>query len=228
MNIHYLQHVAFEGIGSIEPWAERNGHPLSATRLYLHEELPPVEDIDLLIVMGGPMNIYEEKTYPWLVQEKRFLDKVIAGGKSIVGICLGAQLLADVLGARVFANAHKEIGWFPVEATATARSGNIFSGFPDSLEAFHWHGDTFDIPQGARHVARSAACENQAFIYDERIIGLQFHIETTLAGVELLIANCGDEIVPGPYVQEPQAMIADPNRFAAINATMHQLLDRIK
>ncbi|MFH0784199.1 MAG: type 1 glutamine amidotransferase [Pseudomonadota bacterium] len=228
MNIHYIQHVSFEGLGGIEPWAHRNGHLLTATRLYLHEEFPAIEAIDLLVVMGGPMNIYEERTYPWLVEEKRFLDKVIAGGKSILGICLGAQLLADVLGARVFANTHKEIGWFPVKTTEESRTSNIFSGFPESFEAFHWHGDTFDIPQGARHIAHSGGCENQAFIYDERIIGLQFHIETTLAGIQLLIANCGDEIVPGPYVQEPQAMIADPNRFDKINATLYNLLEKIK
>lgn len=227
MNIHVIQHVPFEGPGSIQTWADKNGHPLTATRPYLQEKFPPIEDIDLLVVMGGPMNIYEEDMYPWLVAEKRFLGKAIAGGRSILGICLGAQLLADVLGARVFANTHKEIGWFRVEKTADGGAGNIFSGFPKTFEAFHWHGDTFDMPRGAVHIARSCGCENQAFIYDERIIGLQFHIETTLAATELLLAHCGDEIVPGRYIQEPQAMVADPERFAAINALLYRLLDKI-
>ena len=224
MHIHYIQHVPFEGLGSIEPWAQQKSHSLTGTRPYLSEDFPPVEDIDLLVVMGGPMNIYEESLYPWLVAEKRFLDKAINKGRSVVGICLGAQLLAGVLGARVYANAHKEIGWFPVATTETARTSTLFSTFPQHFEAFHWHGDTFDIPKGAKHIARSAACENQAFVYDERIVGLQFHLETTPANVQLLIDNCADEIVPGPYIQDSRTMLASRDRFSLGNAGMHALL----
>lgn len=227
MNIHYIQHVAFEGLGSIELWAQNNGHSLTGTRPYLHEPLPPIDGIDLLIVLGGPMNIFEESKYPWLVEEKRFLNKAIDGGRSVLGICLGAQLLADALGARVFSNDHKEIGWFPIELTENARSSKVFSALPQSLDAFHWHGDTFDIPTGAKHVARSAGCENQAFIYDERIVGLQFHLETTMASAQQLISHCADEIIPGIYIQEPQTMLQDGKRFDTINASMHALLSRM-
>jgi GMP synthase-like glutamine amidotransferase len=227
MHIHYIQHVAFEGLGSIEPWAQQNAHFLTGTRPYLNEIFPPIEGIDLLIVMGGPMNIYEESQYPWLVAEKRFLDKAISKGRSVLGICLGAQLLASVLGARVYAGKNKEIGWFPVETTETASTSPLFSAFPHCLEAFHWHGDTFDIPQGAKHVARSAGCENQAFVYDERIVGLQFHLETTLASALQLIANCGGEIVPGHYIQDARIITGNSLRFDTINAVMHELLGRM-
>jgi GMP synthase-like glutamine amidotransferase len=127
MHIHYIEHVAFEGLGSIEGWVRQENHILTATRPYLNEAFPPMEAIDLLIVLGGPMNIYDENKYPWLGKEKRFLDQAIAKGRSVLGICLGAQLLANVLGAPVFANEHKEIGWFPVQTTAMAETSRIFA-----------------------------------------------------------------------------------------------------
>ncbi len=228
MHIHYIQHVPFEGLGSIASWIQQNFHSLTGTRPYLDEEFPPIEDIDLLVVMGGPMNIYEESQYPWLVAEKRFLDKAISKGRSVLGICLGAQLLASVLGARVYAGENNEIGWFPVETTESAHTSTLFNTFPHSLEAFHWHGDTFNIPQGAKHIARSAGCENQAFVYDEKIVGLQFHLETTIASAQQLINNCADDIVPGPYIQDARTMLANKSRFDVINATLQALLSKMR
>lgn len=227
MNIQYLQHVPFEGLGSIEDWVRRGEHALGATRLYRDERLPPVEGIEILVVMGGPMNIYAEASYPWLTEEKRFIERAIAAGCRVLGICLGAQLVADVLGARVYANADKEIGWFPIETTAAASTSGLFAEFPQQLEVFHWHGDTFDIPAGSVHIACSAGCANQAYVYDERVVGLQFHLETTPASVRQLIANCGDEMVGGRYVQACNEMLEDPHRFDTINRMMHELLDRI-
>lgn len=227
MHIHYLQHVAFEGLGSIEAWAGQKGHTLSATRLYQGDTLPAVEAADLLIIMGGPMNIYQEDTYPWLADEKRHIKKAISAGRRVLGICLGAQLIADVLGAKVYANRDKEIGWFPVETTEAASSSKLFSAFPRQLDVFHWHGDTFDIPAGAVHAARSAGCAHQAFVYDERVVGLQFHLETTPANAQQLIAHGGDELVAGRYIQSPQAMLADAGRFDTINQAMQGLLDRL-
>lgn len=227
MNIHYLQHVPFEGLGSIDDWVRREQHVLSATRLYRGERLPAVEDIGMLVVMGGPMNIYEEMKYPWLVEEKRFIERAITAGSRVLGVCLGAQLVADVLGAKVYANADKEIGWLPVETMEAASASSLFAPFPLQIEVFHWHGDTFDIPAGAVHVARSAGCANQAFVYDERVIGLQFHLETTLASAQQIIAHCAGEIVEARYVQTPQAMLADASRFDTVNSVMHGLLDRL-
>ena len=227
MYIHSIHHVAFEGLGSIEPWIRQHGHNLTSTHPYRGEALPPTLESDLLIVMGGPMNIYEEETFPWLKEEKRFIGRTIDQGGRVLGICLGAQLLANVLGARVYANKEKEIGWFPVKTTDAAATSTIFSDFPESTMAFHWHGDTFDIPRGAQHIARSTACENQAFIYDERIVGLQFHLETTPESTRQLIANCGDELVSGPYIQDAATMLADRDRFQMINRLMQDLLLRL-
>lgn len=227
MNIHYLQHVPFEGLGSIEQWVRRGGHNLGATRLYCDDPLPDIHAVDLLVVMGGPMNIYEETEYPWLANEKRFIERAITTGQRVLGICLGAQLVADVLGARVYANADKEIGWFPVEKTEVVSGDDLFETFPQQIDVFHWHGDTFDIPSGAVHAACSAGCANQAFIYDERVVGLQFHLETTLASAQQLIAHGARELVQGRYIQTPQEMLADDNRFTAINRVMNELLDRL-
>jgi len=227
MNIHYLQHVAFEGPGSIATWARRAGHRLTATRFCDGEPLPAVEEIDWVVVMGGPMSVHDEHAYPWLHQEKRFIDSAIGAAKVVLGICLGAQLIAEVLGARVYPNRVKEIGWFPVERMPQAAATRVGAVVPAHFDAFHWHGETFDVPADAVHLARSAACAHQAFVYRERVVALQFHLETTRAGVEQLSTHCAAEILPGPFVQPAAAMLADAGRFTAINQQMARLLDRL-
>ncbi|MBK9134578.1 MAG: type 1 glutamine amidotransferase [Betaproteobacteria bacterium] len=126
MRIHALQHVPFEPPGSIEAWARRAGHALAVTHLHRGDPLPVVNGGDLLVVLGGPMSVHDEARYPWLVDEKRFIERTIAAGRRVLGICLGAQLIAHVLGARVHASDEKEIGWFAVEATAAARNAAVF------------------------------------------------------------------------------------------------------
>jgi GMP synthase-like glutamine amidotransferase len=227
MNIHAIQHVPFEGLANIEKWVWHNGHALTVTRTYLDALFPSVDHFSLLIVMGGPMNIYEEEKYPWLAKEKRFVEQAINQGRMVLGICLGAQLVADVLGATVRANDQKEIGWFPVETTEQATNSELFADFPRQVEVFHWHGDTFSLPEGAIHVLQSEGCQQQGFVYREQVIGLQFHLEITPASVQQLITHCGREIVPGPYIDEPQAMLLNTNRFSSANAVLCQLLDRI-
>ncbi len=224
MHIHYLQHVPFEGLGSIETWAIEHNHSLSATRFYQNDRLPESKEFDWLIVMGGPMNIYEEEKYRWLKAEKAFIKEAITANKTVIGICLGAQLIADVLGAKVYRGEHKEIGWLPIELTAEASNYSVFADLPQKITVFHWHGDTFDLPPGATHLAKSEGCSNQAFIYNHRVLGLQFHLESTPETVEQIIINCRDEMVPGKYVQSPTEILANPDRFCQINAIMGQIL----
>ncbi|MBM9613877.1 type 1 glutamine amidotransferase [Desulfobulbus rhabdoformis] len=224
MRLHYLQHVPFEGLGSIEHWAVSSGGQISCTRLYAGDRLPALVDFDYLVVMGGPMNIYEEAKYPWLAREKEFLQEAVAADKPILGICLGAQLIADVLGAQVYKNTEKEIGWFPINIAQEAPE-EIRSLFPVDLRVMHWHGDTFNLPKGSVLLARSQACPHQGFIYKNRVIGLQFHLETTKESLQSLIDHCADEIIEAPFIQQPDEMQQDQSRFLAINSVMSGLLN---
>jgi GMP synthase-like glutamine amidotransferase len=228
MRIQVLQHVPFEGPAGIADWAASRGHPLTVARLYCGDPLPTLDTFDRLAVMGGPMGIYDEQDHPWLLPEKAFLAAAIQAGKTIVGVCLGAQLLADCLGARVIHNAHKEIGWLPIELTPEALADPVFGPLAPGLTVYHWHGDTFPLPPGTVHLARSAGCEHQAFLHQGRVLGLQFHIETTPESLAALVTYCADEIVPGPYVQDAATMLAaGPADYARINAALFGVLDRL-
>ena len=209
INIHYLQHVPFEGPAKIGEWALSNKHNLTSTKLYEDAILPPVKNIDWLVVMGGPMNIYEEEVYPWLAQEKKFISEVIEAGKTVLGVCLGAQLIADVLGAKVYRGQHKEIGWLPIELTHEAKASELFGSLPESFTVFHWHGDTFDLPAGAVQLAKSKGCEQQAFLYDGRVLGLQFHLESTVESIQKLVQHCKSDISEGQYVQKAETMLLE-------------------
>jgi GMP synthase-like glutamine amidotransferase len=227
VKIHYLQHVPFEGLASIESWAINQNHSLSATKFYSNETLPSVEDIDWLIVMGGPMNIYEDDKYPWLTEEKRFIEQAIKQDKTVVGICLGSQLIADVLGAKVYQGQHKEIGWFPIKMTDEAENSVVFNSLPQKLTVFHWHGDTFDLPECATRLAYSEGCQNQAFVCNEKILGLQFHLESTKDSVQQIIKNCTDELVEGKYIQKTEEMLLRNGNFDMINNAMSRILNNL-
>lgn len=228
LRIHWLQHVAFEGLGSIEPWAAAKGHELSVTRLYVADPLPVVSDFDWLIVMGGPMGVGDEAAFPWLANEKRLLREALAAGKTVLGICLGAQLLAGALGAAVRRNVHREIGWFSIRLARGQEAHPLVSGWPKEVEVFHWHGDTFEMPAGATLLAGSAACANQAFACGERVLGLQFHLETTPAAARALIENCPADLAPGPFIQDAGALLADDGRLERINALMRRTLEALE
>jgi GMP synthase-like glutamine amidotransferase len=224
MRTHYLQHVPFEGLGSIEPWLLEAGHEIGCTRLYDNPALPSPSDVDLLIVMGGPMSINDEADYPWLADEKRFIREVIDRGTPVLGICLGAQLIASALGAKVTANPMKEIGWYPIEGLSSQSDDSAFN-FPSSLPVFHWHGETFDLPPGAIHLARSEGCEHQAFLLGRKVMGLQFHLETTPDSARQIVHHCRDELNPSRFVQSEKEILSQaPESYAAINRVMGEIL----
>lgn len=228
MKVHYIQHVHFEGLSSIKSYMEENNHEFSCTRLYQGEALPPVNDFDWLIVMGGPMGIYDDENYPWLNAEKKFIKSVISSKKIVLGICLGAQLIADVLGAKVQTNKHREIGWFNISRLPGTDNTILSSVIPDNSIVFHWHGDTFDIPEGAISLAESEACKNQGFILNNRVLALQFHLETTMESATALIENCRDELDGSLYVQSEQKMLSDKQRFTDINQIMFSILGELE
>lgn len=207
MNLHFFQHVSFEGLGCIEEWILQNGHSLTATRFYGTHKIPSVNEIDGLIIMGGPMSVHDEKEYPWLKQEKEFIHQAVMTNKMVIGVCLGAQLIADVLGAKVYPNREKEIGWFPVRFTEHAKRIPPFRGLNPDLTVFHWHGDTFDLPTSGVHLASSEACINQAFLYKEKVLGLQFHLETTGGSLSQMIKHGNKELITGNYIQSEKDIL---------------------
>ncbi len=225
MRVHVLQHVPFEGLGSITAWLEQRGATTSWTRFYESQQLPDLSEVDFVIALGGPMSINDETELPWLVEEKRFIAEAIFSGKAVLGICLGAQLIANALGARVYPNSHKEIGWFDIARTSDRKE--CFQ-FPEATTVFHWHGETFDLPRGAIKLASSVACENQAFQIGANVIGLQFHLETTPESAALLFSHCGNEVVAAPYIQtEAEMRAASDASYARINSLMGEVLEYV-
>ncbi len=224
---HYLQHVPFENPAYIFNILDELNIPIKGTLLYIGNAFPQMDEFDLLIVMGGPMGVHDEKAHTYLKQEKIFIEAAINEGKKIVGICLGAQLIADVLGAKVYKNRHKEIGWFPVNKMAHIDDlDSVEKILPRSFYAFHWHGDTFDIPKGSIHLAESEACTNQAFIYDNRVLGMQFHLESTENSILNLYNNCKNEIDDSDYVQE-KTQILDTEKIPHSNKLMKMIMNEM-
>ncbi len=228
MLIRYLQHVPFERLGGIDVWAKANGHQTRAIKVYAGEPFHSAEEFDWLIVLGGPMNVYQEAAFPFLKGEKHFIERTLRAGKMVLGICLGSQLIADVLGAKVVRNEHEEIGWFPVELTAEAADAKIFSALPHAFTTFHWHGEMFEIPTGAQRMAHSAACQNQAFVYGENVCGVQFHPEVTKESLRLMLQYESEDLKTGEFIQTAEEMIGEATRFDGNAALLNCLLDSIE
>ena len=199
MRLHWLGHVPFEDAANIEVWAQQHSHIVTSTRLYADEPLPDVGEIDALAIMGGPMNIYQHRRFPWLVPEKQFIERALRAEIPIIGVCLGAQLIADVL--------------------------NLLEGFPDEFMAFHWHGDTFETPPSAVCLASSEACENQAFLFGRSVLGLQCHLEYSQESIEKMLIHCRDELVEAPFVQTAEEITANMPCIASAADRLFSLLD---
>jgi len=228
MNIHAFIHTPFEAPGYIEQWVKEKNHNFSTTRFYEQFTMPNINDVDWLIVMGGPMGVYDEDKYPWLKEEKSFIKQAVNSSKIILGICLGSQLIAEVLGAKVFPNKYKEIGWFNIRTTEAAIKNSIFNFFPDETIVFHWHGDTFNLPSGAVHLAESNVCKNQAFIYNEKVIGLQFHLEVTEKLLNEMLDGGNDELVKAECIQTEVEIRSGTRHCERTNAILYNLLDNLE
>lgn len=224
MRVQVLQHVPFEDIGSMRDWLQARGATVHYTRFFEADaHLPEVDSCDLIIAMGGPMSVNDEADWLWLIEEKAFLRQAIDAGVPVLGICLGAQLIASALGARVLPNAVAEIGWFPVWRAESIGEDSFV--FPERIELLNWHGETFELPEGARLLASSEACRYQAFQLGRRVIGLQCHPEMTPQIVADLLDECADELVPGPWVQTPAQLAGEAQRYQPGNMLMAQVLD---
>ncbi|ANX04104.1 type 1 glutamine amidotransferase [Immundisolibacter cernigliae] len=227
LRIHWLQHVAFEGLGYIEPWALRHRHALSCTRLHAGEALPTPDAFDWLIVMGGPMGVYEADRHPFIAAEIALIGAAIAAGKRVLGICLGAQLMAAALGARVYPSGQKEIGWFQIEPAPESTGSPFGDALTGPLTVFHWHGDTFDLPAGAVRLAHSRICTQQGFGYGARALALQFHPEMDPAGVAALANEFGPRLRPAASVHSADQMLAGQAHCAAARRLLDTWLDRL-
>lgn len=228
MKIHYLQHVPFETPEQIAVWANNKGYPLTGTHQYANDPLPSLSDIDMLVILGGPMGVYDEEQFPWLVEEKRFIQEAIHQQKLVLGICLGAQLIAEVIGGTVKRNPHKEIGWHPVKLTEEASRSSFFNGLPEQFVPFHWHGDTFELPVDAARIAFSDGCANQAFEYGGHVVGLQFHLESSNGSIRTLIEHCSNELDKSLYVQCPYEMVDQTGALVLSNEILFTLLNAME
>lgn len=193
MSIPVIRHVSFEGPGYLGQALRAAGLPFACFDLFDHVAPPDANAIDSLIVMGGPMSANDPLDY--LRVEMGLIEQALRRGIPVLGICLGAQLIAKVLGARVFRNRVSEIGWFPVHWTAAGIGDLLFHGLPQPADTFHWHGEMFDLPAGAELLAWSERCAHQAFRFGKNVYGLQFHPEVDPDMVQDWITqdeNCSD------------------------------------
>lgn len=226
-SVHCIQHVPYEGAGYIEKWAKDKGYAFSVSNIYEEGmQLPLVSDFEMLIVMGGPMGAYEEDVYPWLKREKKFVQEAIALGKIVVGICLGSQIIANVLGASVYPHKEKEIGWLPI-SFANKAAQSLFGGKDMSPIVFQWHGDTFDLPHGANLLASSEICANQAFLYKETVVGLQFHLEVTEKSCTDILDNSQENIIEGKSAQSREFIRANTHNIPECNRMITNLLNKL-
>ncbi len=212
-----LRHVAFEDLGLLSGILDDAGWSVSFCEAPL-EDLsdPSIEEADLLIVLGGPIGVYETDAYPFLSQEIALLERRLAKDRPTLGICLGSQLMAKALGSRVFPGPVKEIGWGQVELTAAGRDSSLRGLAGEGAAVLHWHGDTFDLPAGAVRLASNAAYDNQAFAYGQRGLALQFHLEADPRQLE--------EWYVGHAVELPPAGLS----VRALRAATASVADRLR
>ncbi len=226
LRIHCFQHVEFEDLACISAWISKNNYSVTYSKFYKEIKFPKLEDFDWLIVMGGPMSIHDEDEFSWLRDEKKAIKEAIENDKTVLGICLGAQLIANVLGAEVIRNKEKEIGWFDI---STCKGENVENLFPiKKFKVFHWHGETFQIPANAVHLVSSEACENQGFLFRNKVLGLQFHLEVTEQSIKAMVEHGINELVPAKYIQNKEEILNNNYHIETNNQLMFQILDKLR
>lgn len=222
MRIQILQHAEGEWIGSMHSWFANKGYDLTTCRLDKGEPLPTVDSFEWLLVMGGPMSVNEEEKYAWLAPEKALIRNAITAGKKVLGICLGGQLIAAAMGAPIRRNKALEIGWISVDKTHP-----VASWLHDTFQPLSWHGDTFEVPEGATSFAKSHITPHQGFCLGKKVWALQFHLEAESGTVESFLAVENEPLPDGPYVQSVDRMVDANPQIAVSEKTMKALLEVI-
>jgi GMP synthase (glutamine-hydrolysing) len=224
--IWVLQHHRVENLGRIANALEAAALAWQYVRSFEGQPIPKdMKGAGGLIVMGGPMGVYEQDRYPYLRDEMRLIENAIALGKPVLGVCLGSQLLAATLGAKVFKGSAKEIGWYPVTLDAAGLDDRLFRGAPASFTALHWHGDIFDLPAGAVALASSAQTAIQAYRHGTNAYGLLFHIEPTAAIVAGMVREFAAELEEA-QVDGSKIIAAADERIAALTDLAETIFHR--
>jgi len=226
MNIYCLVHLDFETLGNIRDWACEKEHSISVIMPSENQIYPDSNDIDLLIIMGGLMSVYQEDEYPWLRQEKEFVSSVLSCGKAVYGICFGAQMLSELLGGQVSRSQYREIGWHKVRSLGEFDKNDRLFNVQNDLTVFQWHGDTFTLPSECRRLFESDACHEQGFIYGNNVLALQFHPEVDESCVENLLENCSSDLAEkGKYVSSGDEIRGRDDLLEASANLMFSILD---
>jgi GMP synthase-like glutamine amidotransferase len=214
---------------NISLWAAEKGYRVNQTYVCNNEDLPPVDSFDWLMVMGGSQQAWDEGATPWLQEEKAFLSDTLAAGKIILGICFGAQLLAEALGGKLFPNPQKEIGWHEVSLTREGQESFLFQNIPSDFVTFHWHSDHFSLPRSCTRLAGSKATENQAFVDKDRpLVGLQFHPEYTRQMVTYYAREHSQEWTSDDYVSTNDEVLARTEEIPDTYWLMETLLNNME
>jgi GMP synthase (glutamine-hydrolysing) len=232
MNVHFIIHETYEGPGALLQWAENQNYIISSTKIYLEEALPLDNSaIDLLIVLGGPQcpaTTPEECHYFKAPEEISFILDCIQRGKAVLGVCLGAQLMGEALGAKFEQSPQKEIGYFPIKLTESGRENHNFSHFNALETVGHWHNDMPGLTSTSRVLATSAGCPRQIVEYSPLVYGFQCHLEFTAESVTELIAVSADEfedIGHHNYIQNPERLMA--NNSLSMNSLLFEFMDKL-
>jgi GMP synthase-like glutamine amidotransferase len=230
MRIQLLEHDPEDfSRTNITFWAAKKGYPVKQTYVCNNEELPPVDSFDWLMVMGGSPHAWDDQGNMWLRDEKAFLGDALTKGKIILGICFGAQLLAEALGGQIFPHRHKEIGWHDVTLDQVGQECFLFQNVPQSFVTFHWHSDHFSLPRNCSRLASSKASENQAFVFNGRpVVGLQFHPEYTRAMVALCAGELSQDWVPDVFVGDKDTVLAQTQEIPDTYWLMETLLNNME
>ncbi len=225
MRVHIIIHAPFEKPGVIGTWVIRNGHALSYTHTYRGEQLPEISEIDFLVIMGGPQSPLELDKYPYLRDEIALTKLAIDQKKSVLGICLGAQIIAESLDAKTERSPHKEVGVFPIHLTNEGINDPIFKNLPKSFNVMHWHNDMPGVPVGSTILAYSDGCPRQIIRFNERVYGLQCHMEMTDELITGMTEHCASDLKPSQYVQNAEKLLS--TSMPEINEKMLRILNQL-
>jgi len=230
MKVCILQHVSFEGPAMILDWIKEKGFEFEIIKLFEGQALPAIDSFEMLVVMGGPMSVHGEAEFTWLGEENRFIKSAIDSQKKVLGICLGAQLIATVLGTKVGKAENKEIGWFPVELSPVAKQNQVFSDIDENITVLHFHGEGFAIPDAAELIFSSEGHQNQGFTYGDNILALQFHFEMNEATLKSILENTSDiaDSRSGDrFIQSENAVLAGLKYQELCKKNLHKIISRM-